>query len=86
MLNIIKIKDKMLANKISEEAIAEFCGVSPEVFHSWLTGQNYPRLSNLVLMSRMLKVPLVTLLNEPTPFSESSSDKGVLAQLTMAQS
>lgn len=64
MLNIPKIKEKMLAQNISAEVLAEVCGVPSESVISWLSGKKYPRLSKLVLISRRLHMPLPAMLLE----------------------
>lgn len=49
---------------LSQESIAERIGVSRQAVAKWETGQSYPDVENLILISDMFKVSIDKLVKE----------------------
>lgn len=57
--------------RISQTAVAEELNVSRQSISKWETGKCYPDLDNLVLLSKLYRVSIDTLLNETSDLKNS---------------
>ena len=46
------------ANKLSQEALAEIMGVSRQAVAKWESGQSYPDINKLIILSSLLKISI----------------------------
>ena len=58
-----QIKNARIGKKLSQEQLAEACGVSRQTVARWERGDRVPSLSSLERIAQVLNIPLVELLS-----------------------
>ena len=80
-----KIRTLRMQNGLSQEQLAEICGVSRQAISKWERDNGYPETEKIVRMSKIFHVTLDYLLNEEgTQTPEAAAEQGIYVSREMA--